>query len=35
MSIRKNTWNLDEHYDLTKSGQNAYSSAGGPYSLYR
>jgi alpha-tubulin suppressor-like RCC1 family protein len=34
MSIRKNTWNLDEHYDLTKSGQNVYSSAGGPYSLY-
>jgi hypothetical protein len=24
MSIRKNTWNLDEHYDLTKSGQNNY-----------
>jgi len=24
MSIRKNTWNLDEHYDLTKSGQNSY-----------
>ena len=26
MSIRKNTWNLDEHYDLTKDGQNTYSS---------
>jgi alpha-tubulin suppressor-like RCC1 family protein len=34
MSIRKNTWNLDAHYDLTKSGQNDYSSVGGPYSLY-
>jgi alpha-tubulin suppressor-like RCC1 family protein len=24
MSIRKNTWDLDGHYDLTKSGQNHY-----------
>ena len=24
MSIRKNTWNLDGIYDLTKSGQNDY-----------
>jgi alpha-tubulin suppressor-like RCC1 family protein len=24
MSIRKNTWSLDGHYDLTKSGQNGY-----------
>ena len=26
MSIRKNTWNLDGHYDLTKDEQNTYSS---------
>jgi hypothetical protein len=24
MSIRKNTLDLDSHYDLTKSGQNDY-----------
>jgi len=24
MSIRKNTWDLGGHYDLTKSGQNGY-----------
>ena len=24
MSIRKNTWDLDGHYDLTKGGQNNY-----------
>ena len=24
MSIRKNTFDLDSHYDLTKSGQNGY-----------
>ena len=28
MSIRKNTWDLDGHYDLTKSGQNGYLGAG-------
>ncbi|OBQ32645.1 MAG: hypothetical protein AN487_21990, partial [Anabaena sp. CRKS33] len=27
MSIRKNTWNLSGHYDLTKSGQNVYTGA--------
>ena len=27
MSIRKNTWNLDGIYDLTKSGQNGYLGA--------
>ena len=31
MSIRKNTWNLDGHYDLTKDDQNTYSEAGGLY----
>jgi hypothetical protein len=27
MSIRKNTLDLDSHYDLTKSGQNGYLGA--------
>ena len=27
MSIRKNTLDLDSHYDLTKSGQNDYVGA--------
>jgi len=40
MSIRKNTWNLDGHYDLTKDEQNTYSDPSelpdlpGPYSLW-
>jgi alpha-tubulin suppressor-like RCC1 family protein len=28
MSIRKNTWDLSGHYDLTKSGQNDYEGFG-------
>ena len=27
MGIRTNTWDLSGHYDLTKSGQNAYLGA--------
>ena len=37
MSIRKNTWDLDGLYDLTKDGQNSYSAPSalaGPYRVY-
>jgi len=33
-SIRKNTWDLDNHYDLTKSGQNSYYDPAGPFELW-
>ena len=35
MSIRKNTWDLDGHYDLTNSGLNAYEEPGYLYSWGR
>jgi len=33
-SIRKNIWDLDNHYDLTKSGQNTYYDPAGPFELW-